>query len=176
MRTQRFVHFSDGRQWNCQLQEEIEASCSKVQYKEKGGFLHLIMHKKIPFHIWPSLKVSLFSLFVRMHLCSDYPRIIDWIIAKDFGRYAVMSQTVRPRKSRHVRKSSKTTWLNGFFFLNSASVKQEGEGGSTQRDQIWHESCYLGVVRETQTVNTAATMSSQASLFSDTQRVETQQW
>ncbi|KAM4562781.1 ubiquitin carboxyl-terminal hydrolase 19 isoform 1-T1 [Odontesthes bonariensis] len=50
------VSFPDGRQWNCQLQEEIEASCSKVQYKEKGGFLHLIMHKKIPFHIWPSLK------------------------------------------------------------------------------------------------------------------------
>ncbi|MEQ2204043.1 hypothetical protein XENOCAPTIV_007027 [Xenoophorus captivus] len=46
----------DGRQWSCQLQEEIEASCSKAQYKEKGGFLHLIMHKKIPFHIWPSLK------------------------------------------------------------------------------------------------------------------------
>lgn len=49
--------FVDGREWSCQLQEEIEASCSRVQYKEKGGFLHLIMHKKIPFHIWPSLKV-----------------------------------------------------------------------------------------------------------------------
>ncbi|XP_067382979.1 ubiquitin carboxyl-terminal hydrolase 19 isoform X3 [Channa argus] len=52
------VCFPDGRQWSCQLQEEIEASCSRVQYKEKdkGGFLHLIMQKKIPFHIWPSLK------------------------------------------------------------------------------------------------------------------------
>ncbi|XP_010768582.1 ubiquitin carboxyl-terminal hydrolase 19-like, partial [Notothenia coriiceps] len=50
------VHFPDGRQWSCQLQEEIEASCSRVQHKEKGGFLHVIMHKKIPFHIWPSLK------------------------------------------------------------------------------------------------------------------------
>ncbi|XP_027879788.1 ubiquitin carboxyl-terminal hydrolase 19 isoform X2 [Xiphophorus couchianus] len=50
------VSFPDGRQWSCQLQEEIEASCSKAQYKEKGGFLHLILHKKIPFHIWPSLK------------------------------------------------------------------------------------------------------------------------
>lgn len=29
-----------------------------MQYKEKGGFLHVIMQKKIPFHIWPSLKVS----------------------------------------------------------------------------------------------------------------------
>ncbi|XP_026187907.1 ubiquitin carboxyl-terminal hydrolase 19 isoform X3 [Mastacembelus armatus] len=50
------VCFPDGRQWSCQLQEEIEASCSKIQYKEKGGFLHIIMHKKIPFHNWPSLK------------------------------------------------------------------------------------------------------------------------
>ncbi|XP_059189780.1 ubiquitin carboxyl-terminal hydrolase 19 isoform X2 [Centropristis striata] len=54
--THCLVCFPDGRQWSCQLQEEIEASCSRVQYKEKGGFLHVIMHKKIPFHIWPSLK------------------------------------------------------------------------------------------------------------------------
>uniref|UniRef100_UPI0037E903F6 ubiquitin carboxyl-terminal hydrolase 19 isoform X4 n=1 Tax=Semicossyphus pulcher TaxID=241346 RepID=UPI0037E903F6 len=50
------VCFPDGREWRCQLQEEIEASCSRVQYKEKGGFLLVIMQKKIPFHIWPSLK------------------------------------------------------------------------------------------------------------------------
>uniref|UniRef100_A0A8C7R1M2 ubiquitinyl hydrolase 1 n=1 Tax=Oncorhynchus mykiss TaxID=8022 RepID=A0A8C7R1M2_ONCMY len=30
----------------------------KVQYKEKYGFLLLVMHKKIPFHSWPSLKVN----------------------------------------------------------------------------------------------------------------------
>ncbi|XP_019907445.1 ubiquitin carboxyl-terminal hydrolase 19 isoform X3 [Esox lucius] len=47
--------FPDGRHWDCHLHEEIEGSCSKVQYKEKGGFLHLVMHKKIPFHSWPSL-------------------------------------------------------------------------------------------------------------------------
>uniref|UniRef100_A0A8C7IZ62 ubiquitinyl hydrolase 1 n=1 Tax=Oncorhynchus kisutch TaxID=8019 RepID=A0A8C7IZ62_ONCKI len=45
-----------GRQWDCHLHEEIEGSCSKVQYKEKYGFLLLVMHKKIPFHSWPSLK------------------------------------------------------------------------------------------------------------------------
>ncbi|XP_020490960.2 ubiquitin carboxyl-terminal hydrolase 19 isoform X2 [Labrus bergylta] len=50
------VCFPDGREWRCQLQEEIEASCSRVQYKEKGGFLLVVMQKKIPFHIWPSLK------------------------------------------------------------------------------------------------------------------------
>uniref|UniRef100_A0A674NCU3 ubiquitinyl hydrolase 1 n=1 Tax=Takifugu rubripes TaxID=31033 RepID=A0A674NCU3_TAKRU len=52
------VSFPDGRHWSCLLQEEIEASCSRVLYKEKGGFLHVIMQKKIPFHIWPSLKVN----------------------------------------------------------------------------------------------------------------------
>ncbi|KAL1021198.1 hypothetical protein UPYG_G00010060 [Umbra pygmaea] len=47
--------FPDGRHWGCDLHEEIEGSCSKVQYKEKAGFLHLVLHKKIPFHTWPSL-------------------------------------------------------------------------------------------------------------------------
>lgn len=57
---------SDGRQWSCQLQEEIEASCSRVLYKEKGGVLHVIMQKKIPFHTWPSLKVRLLMLSTNM--------------------------------------------------------------------------------------------------------------
>uniref|UniRef100_A0A8C8ET80 ubiquitinyl hydrolase 1 n=1 Tax=Oncorhynchus tshawytscha TaxID=74940 RepID=A0A8C8ET80_ONCTS len=54
-----YVTSEDGRQWDCHLHGEIEGSCSKVQYKEKYGFLLLVMHKKIPFHSWPSLKVSL---------------------------------------------------------------------------------------------------------------------
>uniref|UniRef100_A0A674B4H8 ubiquitinyl hydrolase 1 n=1 Tax=Salmo trutta TaxID=8032 RepID=A0A674B4H8_SALTR len=53
------ARFPDGHQWDCHLHEEIEGSCSKVQYKEKSGFLLLVMHKKIPFHSWPSLMVSL---------------------------------------------------------------------------------------------------------------------
>ncbi|KAK7883974.1 hypothetical protein WMY93_027097 [Mugilogobius chulae] len=53
--TQALVTFPDGREWRCVLQEEIEASCSRVQFKEKTGLLHLVLHKKIPFHIWPSL-------------------------------------------------------------------------------------------------------------------------
>lgn len=60
------VDVSDGRQWSCQLQEEIEASCSRVQYKEKGGLLHVIMQKKIPFHVWPSLKVSRLTISTKM--------------------------------------------------------------------------------------------------------------
>ncbi|XP_068605746.1 ubiquitin carboxyl-terminal hydrolase 19 [Brachionichthys hirsutus] len=50
------VCLPDGRQWSCQLQEEIEASCSRVQYKEKSGFLHVVLQKKVPFHSWPSLE------------------------------------------------------------------------------------------------------------------------
>uniref|UniRef100_A0A8C2XI78 ubiquitinyl hydrolase 1 n=1 Tax=Cyclopterus lumpus TaxID=8103 RepID=A0A8C2XI78_CYCLU len=42
------VCFPDGREWSCQLQEEIEASCSRVQYKEKGGFLHFVfLHVRV---------------------------------------------------------------------------------------------------------------------------------
>ncbi|XP_018593245.1 ubiquitin carboxyl-terminal hydrolase 19 isoform X3 [Scleropages formosus] len=49
------VRFPDGRQWSCHLHAEIEGSCSKVQYKEKGSYLQLVMPKKIPFNPWPSL-------------------------------------------------------------------------------------------------------------------------
>ncbi|XP_062872197.1 ubiquitin carboxyl-terminal hydrolase 19 [Trichomycterus rosablanca] len=47
------VRFPDGREWSCHLHAEIESSCCKV--KEKGGVMHLVMHKKIPFNNWPSL-------------------------------------------------------------------------------------------------------------------------
>ncbi|XP_036446774.1 ubiquitin carboxyl-terminal hydrolase 19 isoform X1 [Colossoma macropomum] len=52
------VRFPDGREWSCHLNSEIESSCSKVQYKEKGSILQLVMHKKIPFNSWPSLMQS----------------------------------------------------------------------------------------------------------------------
>ncbi|XP_054831391.1 ubiquitin carboxyl-terminal hydrolase 19 isoform X3 [Eublepharis macularius] len=48
------VKLPDGRQWSCQFYEEIESSCSKVQYK-KGNILHLVVQKKIPLHTWASL-------------------------------------------------------------------------------------------------------------------------
>lgn len=46
----------DGRQWSCQFYEEIESSCSKVQFK-KGNILQLVLQKKIPLHNWSSLLV-----------------------------------------------------------------------------------------------------------------------
>lgn len=49
------VRFPDGREWSCHLHAEIESSCSKVLYKEKGSILQLIMQKKIPLNTWPSL-------------------------------------------------------------------------------------------------------------------------
>ncbi|XP_044307785.1 ubiquitin carboxyl-terminal hydrolase 19 isoform X3 [Varanus komodoensis] len=48
------VKLPDGRQWSCQFYEEIESSCSKVQYK-KGNILQLVLQKKIPLHHWASL-------------------------------------------------------------------------------------------------------------------------
>ncbi|XP_058855414.1 ubiquitin carboxyl-terminal hydrolase 19-like isoform X3 [Acipenser ruthenus] len=49
------VRFPDGRQWSCNFFAEIESSCSKVQYKEKGNVLQLVLQKKIPFNAWPSM-------------------------------------------------------------------------------------------------------------------------
>ncbi|XP_027026509.2 ubiquitin carboxyl-terminal hydrolase 19 isoform X4 [Tachysurus fulvidraco] len=49
------VRFPDGREWSCHLHAEIESSCSKVLYKEKGSILQLIMQKKVPFNDWPTL-------------------------------------------------------------------------------------------------------------------------
>lgn len=48
---------SDGREWSCRLHAEIESSCSKVQYKEKGSILQIVMNKRIPFNNWPTLMV-----------------------------------------------------------------------------------------------------------------------
>uniref|UniRef100_A0A673LS46 ubiquitinyl hydrolase 1 n=1 Tax=Sinocyclocheilus rhinocerous TaxID=307959 RepID=A0A673LS46_9TELE len=45
---------SDGREWSCHLHEEIEASCSKLLYKERIKVLQLVMHKKIPLNTWPT--------------------------------------------------------------------------------------------------------------------------
>uniref|UniRef100_A0A8C5WIX8 ubiquitinyl hydrolase 1 n=1 Tax=Leptobrachium leishanense TaxID=445787 RepID=A0A8C5WIX8_9ANUR len=50
------ISFPGGHKWSCCFHEEIEGSCSKVQYKEKGNFLQLVLQKKIPLNKWPSLQ------------------------------------------------------------------------------------------------------------------------
>uniref|UniRef100_A0A8C1KIG7 ubiquitinyl hydrolase 1 n=1 Tax=Cyprinus carpio TaxID=7962 RepID=A0A8C1KIG7_CYPCA len=51
------IRLPDGREWSCNLHEEIEASCSKLLYKEKTNVLQLVMHKKIPLNTWPTFAV-----------------------------------------------------------------------------------------------------------------------
>uniref|UniRef100_A0A671QPC4 ubiquitinyl hydrolase 1 n=1 Tax=Sinocyclocheilus anshuiensis TaxID=1608454 RepID=A0A671QPC4_9TELE len=48
------IRLPDGHEWSCHLHEEIEASCSKLLYKEKIKVLQLVMHKKIPLNTWPT--------------------------------------------------------------------------------------------------------------------------
>uniref|UniRef100_A0A673LWA2 ubiquitinyl hydrolase 1 n=1 Tax=Sinocyclocheilus rhinocerous TaxID=307959 RepID=A0A673LWA2_9TELE len=48
------IRLPDGREWSCHLHEEIEASCSKLLYKERIKVLQLVMHKKIPLNTWPT--------------------------------------------------------------------------------------------------------------------------
>uniref|UniRef100_A0A673M0A2 ubiquitinyl hydrolase 1 n=1 Tax=Sinocyclocheilus rhinocerous TaxID=307959 RepID=A0A673M0A2_9TELE len=51
------IRLPDGREWSCNLHEEIEASCSKLLYKEKTNVLQLVMYKKIPLNTWPTFAV-----------------------------------------------------------------------------------------------------------------------
>uniref|UniRef100_A0A8C1CVD9 ubiquitinyl hydrolase 1 n=2 Tax=Cyprinus carpio TaxID=7962 RepID=A0A8C1CVD9_CYPCA len=51
------IRLPDGREWSCHLHEEIEASCSKLLYKEKTNVLQIVMHKKIPLNTWPTFAV-----------------------------------------------------------------------------------------------------------------------
>ncbi|TRY90639.1 hypothetical protein DNTS_003701 [Danionella cerebrum] len=48
------IRLPDGREWSCHLYEEIEASCTKVNFKEKTNVLQLVLHKKIPLNSWPT--------------------------------------------------------------------------------------------------------------------------
>uniref|UniRef100_A0A671QPF6 ubiquitinyl hydrolase 1 n=1 Tax=Sinocyclocheilus anshuiensis TaxID=1608454 RepID=A0A671QPF6_9TELE len=50
------IRLPDGHEWSCHLHEEIEASCSKLLYKEKIKVLQLVMHKKIPLNTWPTFR------------------------------------------------------------------------------------------------------------------------
>uniref|UniRef100_A0A673LSI9 ubiquitinyl hydrolase 1 n=1 Tax=Sinocyclocheilus rhinocerous TaxID=307959 RepID=A0A673LSI9_9TELE len=54
------IRLPDGREWSCHLHEEIEASCSKLLYKERIKVLQLVMHKKIPLNTWPTYAVRLY--------------------------------------------------------------------------------------------------------------------
>uniref|UniRef100_A0A8C5S9Q9 ubiquitinyl hydrolase 1 n=1 Tax=Laticauda laticaudata TaxID=8630 RepID=A0A8C5S9Q9_LATLA len=51
------IKLPDGRQWSCEFYEEIESSCTKVQFK-KGNILQLVLPKKIPLHNWASLSIE----------------------------------------------------------------------------------------------------------------------
>uniref|UniRef100_A0AAY4EGK4 ubiquitinyl hydrolase 1 n=1 Tax=Denticeps clupeoides TaxID=299321 RepID=A0AAY4EGK4_9TELE len=66
------VRFPDGCEWSCHLYAEIESSCSKILFKEKGGILQLVLHKKIPFNSWPSLMVRAVDLFQFEPLKTDF--------------------------------------------------------------------------------------------------------
>ncbi|KAM5125522.1 uncharacterized protein ACMZJ9_022138, partial [Mantella aurantiaca] len=50
------LQLPEGAEWTCHFHEEIEGSCSKIQYKEKGNFLQVILQKKIPLNKWSSLQ------------------------------------------------------------------------------------------------------------------------
>uniref|UniRef100_A0A3Q3DUR6 ubiquitinyl hydrolase 1 n=1 Tax=Hippocampus comes TaxID=109280 RepID=A0A3Q3DUR6_HIPCM len=125
------VHFSDGREWTCHLQEEIEASCSRVQYKEKGGFLLLILHKKIPIHIWPSLKVSrqfILNFCFNNHLDSAFPERSTDITNAEPEKTVQLQQSVRDTQTHQHLGSRGATPVSS----RDVSAEQEPSTGLTQ--------------------------------------------
>uniref|UniRef100_A0AAY4EH88 ubiquitinyl hydrolase 1 n=1 Tax=Denticeps clupeoides TaxID=299321 RepID=A0AAY4EH88_9TELE len=78
------VRFPDGCEWSCHLYAEIESSCSKILFKEKGGILQLVLHKKIPFNSWPSLMVRAVDLFQFEPLKTDFS---DMLCAENGKEY-----------------------------------------------------------------------------------------
>uniref|UniRef100_A0A671QPH8 ubiquitinyl hydrolase 1 n=1 Tax=Sinocyclocheilus anshuiensis TaxID=1608454 RepID=A0A671QPH8_9TELE len=61
------IRLPDGHEWSCHLHEEIEASCSKLLYKEKIKVLQLVMHKKIPLNTWPTFAVRTQTFFLHFY-------------------------------------------------------------------------------------------------------------
>uniref|UniRef100_A0A673M090 ubiquitinyl hydrolase 1 n=1 Tax=Sinocyclocheilus rhinocerous TaxID=307959 RepID=A0A673M090_9TELE len=61
------IRLPDGREWSCHLHEEIEASCSKLLYKERIKVLQLVMHKKIPLNTWPTYAVRAQMFFLHFY-------------------------------------------------------------------------------------------------------------
>ncbi|XP_067854439.1 ubiquitin carboxyl-terminal hydrolase 19 isoform X2 [Heptranchias perlo] len=102
------VTLPDGRQWSCQFHEEIESSCSKLQYKEKGNFLQLIMPKKIPLHTWP-------SLLKKKKKGKDQSALIP---PRDTGKEKILvsenlAEEVKPGESSNANEKKKTKAEHG---------------------------------------------------------------
>ncbi|XP_051517732.1 ubiquitin carboxyl-terminal hydrolase 19-like isoform X1 [Myxocyprinus asiaticus] len=92
------IRLPDGREWSCHLHEEIEASCSKLLYKEKANVLQLVMHKKIPLNTWPIL--------------ANKKETEPVNILKENGSNHHQSTTGQSKKSAETIETQKTSALN----------------------------------------------------------------
>ncbi|XP_026853935.2 ubiquitin carboxyl-terminal hydrolase 19 isoform X2 [Electrophorus electricus] len=91
------VRFPDGREWGCHLHAEIESSCSKVLYKEKGSILQLVMHKKIPLNTWPTLMRS--KETEPVNILSENANS-HHLPAKQSGKSSLISETLKTTKQQ----------------------------------------------------------------------------
>uniref|UniRef100_A0A4W4EPE8 ubiquitinyl hydrolase 1 n=1 Tax=Electrophorus electricus TaxID=8005 RepID=A0A4W4EPE8_ELEEL len=108
------VRFPDGREWGCHLHAEIESSCSKVLYKEKGSILQLVMHKKIPLNTWPTLMVGGSAALEPEEIKKDeVPACEPTAASKDLLAPQVRTPTPKhPHRPEETCRSA-TTWEDG---------------------------------------------------------------
>uniref|UniRef100_A0A4W4ERX8 ubiquitinyl hydrolase 1 n=1 Tax=Electrophorus electricus TaxID=8005 RepID=A0A4W4ERX8_ELEEL len=93
------VRFPDGREWGCHLHAEIESSCSKVLYKEKGSILQLVMHKKIPLNTWPTLMVG--GSAALEPVCFNRTTFTyNYILLTFSGKSSLISETLKTTKQQ----------------------------------------------------------------------------
>ncbi|KAM4651238.1 ubiquitin carboxyl-terminal hydrolase 19 isoform 2-T2 [Discoglossus pictus] len=85
------INFPEGHQWCCSFHEEIEGSCSKMQYKEKGNFLQLILQKKIPMNKWPTLQKK------KKEVSKEQSKVTN---PKENGKAKFSSKLILPEKAQ----------------------------------------------------------------------------
>ncbi|XP_018116911.1 ubiquitin carboxyl-terminal hydrolase 19 isoform X3 [Xenopus laevis] len=111
------ISFPEGQQWKCQFHEEIEGSCSKLQYKEKGNILQLILQKKIPFNKWPTLQKKRKEplkeqVTARVHIEDGKPKSSLKLSLPDKSQSQTSESTDTPKGKPHlgsVKRGQETT-------------------------------------------------------------------
>uniref|UniRef100_A0A4W4ERA3 ubiquitinyl hydrolase 1 n=1 Tax=Electrophorus electricus TaxID=8005 RepID=A0A4W4ERA3_ELEEL len=130
------VRFPDGREWGCHLHAEIESSCSKVLYKEKGSILQLVMHKKIPLNTWPTLMVGGSAALEPVWIKNKQAEHVEGSHVKE--RSVAASPTQEPLAKTVINGKSVT--LTSHSSTSPSSSGWESEAEPQVKGQICHGS------------------------------------
>ncbi|XP_063282779.1 ubiquitin carboxyl-terminal hydrolase 19 isoform X3 [Pelobates fuscus] len=149
------ISFPEGHKWSCSFHEEIEGSCSKLQYKEKGNFLQLILHKKIPLNKWPALqkkKKEILKDDGKSTLQKDIGKAKSSLIVPDktLNKSAETSEVRRkpdPRSLRRGFETERNTGVNNGPAKKSLSSSALQSGAPGKKGGL-HKAALSASVRE----------------------------